>query len=271
MTFRRRLYRTLEPTEKGNVAERIFEVVLVAIILLNIIAIILDSIEEIDRQYYQFFRDFEIFSLIFFTIEYIARLYSIVEKPQYKHPIKGRLKFASTPLAIVDLLAFLPFYLIFLPVDLRFLRIFRLMALFRMFKIARYLHALNIFKRVLVERKEQLVLSFLFILFILVVISFIMFYVENGAQPDKFSSIPATMWWGIATLTTVGYGDIVPITNAGKFLGGIFAIAGVGLLALPAGILSSGFFELLHVDKDSIDKDKKISMKCPHCGKEIHE
>jgi voltage-gated potassium channel len=91
-----------------------------------------------------------------------------------------------------------------------------------------------------------------------------MFYVENEAQPNKFSSIPATMWWGIATITTVGYGDIVPITTLGKLLGGLFAIAGVGLLALPAGILSSGFYEMLH------DKEKDTK-KCPHCGKEIHE
>jgi voltage-gated potassium channel len=265
MTFRRRLYLTLDPTEKGGLAERIFEVLLIIIIVLNILVIVLDSIKEISVQYNQFFNDFEIFSLVFFTVEYIARVYSIVEKPMYKHPIRGRLRYIKTPLAIVDLLAFIPFYLAFLPIDLRYLRIFRLMALFRMFKMARYLHALNIFKRVLVQRKEQLVLSFLFILFILVIISFIMYYVENAAQPDKFTSIPATMWWGIATLTTVGYGDMVPITNLGKFLGGIFAIAGVGLLALPAGILSSGFFEMLHVEKDPKEK----AAKCPHCGKEI--
>ena len=266
MTLRRRLYLTLDPSEKGGFAERIFEIILISIILLNIVAIILSSIKEFDEKYQDYFRDFEIFSLVFFTIEYIARLYSIVEKRKYSHPVKGRLRFAATPLALVDLFSFLPFYLAFLPIDLRFLRIFRLMSIFRMFKIARYLHALNLFKRVLVERKEQLVLSFLFILFILVIISFVMFYVENAAQPDKFSSIPATMWWGIATLTTVGYGDIVPITNLGKILGGAFAIAGVGLLALPAGILSSGFFELLHVDKE-----KERVKKCPHCGKDLHD
>ena len=266
MTLRRRLYLTLDPSEKGGIAERIFEIILIAIILLNILAIILSSIKEFDEKYARYFRDFEIFSLIFFTVEYIARIYSIVEKPRYKNPIKGRLRYAATPLALIDLFSFLPFYLAFLPIDLRFLRIFRLMSIFRMFKIARYLQALILFRRVLVERKEQLVLSFLFILFILVIISFIMFYVENAAQPDKFSSIPATMWWGIATLTTVGYGDMVPITDMGKFLGGIFAIAGVGLLALPAGILSSGFFELLHVDKQ-----KERTKKCPHCGKELHE
>lgn len=265
MTFRRRLFITLDPSERGGLAEQIFEFLLVVIIILNILTITIDSVGDIDHKYGTLFRRFENFSLIFFTLEYVARIYSIVEKPKYRHPIKGRLKFAATPLAIIDLLSFLPFYLAFLPVDLRFLRIFRLMALFRMFKIARYLQALDIFKRVIIERKEQLVLSFLFILFILVIISFAMYYVEHDAQPDKFSSIPATMWWGIATLTTVGYGDIVPTTSLGKFLGGIFAIAGVALLALPAGVLSSGFFELLYTDR------RKKNIRCPHCGKEFHE
>jgi voltage-gated potassium channel len=116
---------------------------------------------------------------------------------------------------------------------------------------------------VLNDRKEQLLLSFCFILFILIIISFVMFYTEREAQPDVFSSIPATMWWGIATLTTVGYGDMVPITTLGKVLGGLFAIAGVGLLALPVGILSSGFFSAIQND------GKRESIKCPHCGKEI--
>jgi voltage-gated potassium channel len=261
MTLRRRLYLTLEPTEKGGIIERIFEFFLVTIIIFNILAIIADSVEEIRRQYDGLFLKFEYFTIVFFTCEYIARIYSIVENPEFSHPVKGRLKYITQPLAVVDLLAFLPFYFVFL--DLRFLRIFRLMSLFRLFKIARYLHALKIFKRVIYDRKEQLILSFLFILFVLTIISFIMFYAEHEAQPDKFSSIPATMWWGIATITTVGYGDMVPITPLGKFLGGLFAIAGVGLLALPAGILSSGFFESLH-------KEPAIK-KCPHCGEDIHE
>jgi voltage-gated potassium channel len=90
-----------------------------------------------------------------------------------------------------------------------------------------------------------------------------MYYVERDAQPEAFSSIPATMWWGVATLTTVGYGDVVPITPLGKVLGGLFAIVGVGLFALPAGILSSGFYEIMH------QKDAKVF--CPHCGKNIHD
>lgn len=263
MTFRRKLYRTLEPSEKGGVMERIFEIILVTIIILNIIVIVVGSIKVMFEAYEPYFYMFEVFSVFFFTVEYIARVYSIVENPKYHDPIQGRLKYMGTGMAIVDLLAFIPFYLSFLPLDLRFLRIFRLMGLFRMFKVARYMHALTMFKRVINDRREQLVLSFIFILFILVIISTIMFYVEREAQPEKFTSIPATMWWGIATLTTVGYGDMVPITALGRVLGGMFAITGVGLLALPAGILSSGFFEMMH-------SPKAKRHTCPHCGKDFH-
>lgn len=260
MTLRRRIYLTLEPTEKGGILERIFELLLIAIIVLNIIAIVCESIKDFHLQYAHFFHNFEVFSVVFFTIEYLCRVYSIVESRRYEHPIAGRLKFIGTPMAVIDLMAFVPFYLTFLPVDLRFLRIFRLMGLFRMFKVARYMHALSMFKKVVYDRREQLVLSIIFILFILVIISTIMYYVEREAQPDKFTSIPATMWWGIATLTTVGYGDMVPITGLGRVLGGVFAITGVGLLALPAGILSSGFFEMMH---------RPRSRKCPHCGEQL--
>ena len=267
MTFRRRLYLTLEPSERGGTIEKIFEIFLIAIIVANILAIVLETEVEFRQDYDQYFTILEVVSLIFFSLEYIARVYSIVENPKFSHPVKGRLRYLTTPLAVIDLLAVVPFYIKYSTVSLTFLRIFRIMALFRVFKIARYMHALRLFKHVLKDRKEQLVLSVIFILFVLVIISFVMFYAEHDAQPEKFSSIPATMWWGIATLTTVGYGDMVPITALGKTLGGIFAIAGVGLLALPAGILSSGFFELLH----SKDSDKKSHAFCPHCGNKIND
>ncbi|MDL5048003.1 ion transporter [Oscillatoria amoena NRMC-F 0135] len=262
--FRKRLYLTLEPKEKGGALETFFEFFLITIILLNILAILLNSIQSFRNEYDHFFYNFEMFSVFLFTAEYIFRIYSIVENPKYKDPIRGRLNYMKTPMAIIDLMAFLPFYLTFLPLDLRFIRIIRLMALFRLFKVARYMEALRVFRKVIYERREQLILSILFIFFILIIISTVMFYVERGEQPNKFTSIPDTMWWGIATLTTVGYGDMVPITPLGRFLGGLFAIAGVGLLALPAGILSSGFFELLHTPKS-----KKHT--CPHCGKEFHD
>lgn len=263
MTLRRRLWLTLDPTEKGGIAERIFEIILISTIILNIAEIILESVTEFHDNYLRWFRAFEQFSVVFFTVEYIARIYSIVEHPKHQHPVKGRIDFVTSPLAIIDLLAILPYYLTFLPLDLRFLRIFRLMALFRMFKLARYLKAIKVFQEVLNDRKEQLVLSIIFILFMLVVISSIMFYVEYETQPEVFSSIPAAMWWGVSTLTTVGYGDMVPVTPLGRTLGGLFSLMGVGLFALPAGILSSGFYERMH--------RREPVRKCPHCGKDIHD
>lgn len=263
MKLRKRIFLTLDPSEKGGVAERIFETLLIIIIILNIFVLVIDSVEEINQKYHQQLYTFEIFSVVFFTIEYFARIYSIVEHPKYRNPIKGRINFIVSPIAIIDLLAFLPFYLTFIPVDLRLLRIFRLMALFRMFKVARYLAALNVFYKVVYDKKEQLILILLFIVFVLVIISSIMFYVEHPAQPEAFSSIPATMWWGVSTLTTVGYGDIVPVTTLGKILGGLFALTGIGLFALPAGILSSGFYELMYKSRGT--------GKCPHCGKDIHD
>lgn len=263
MKLRKRVFLTLDPSEKGGLPERIFELILITIIILNIGVLVIDSVEEINQKYHKQLYAFEVFSVIFFTIEYFARIYSIVEHPKYRHPINGRIKFIKSPIAIIDLLAFLPFYLTMIPMDLRLLRVFRLMALFRMFKVTRYLTALSVFYKVVYDRKEQLVLILLFIVFVLIIISSIMFYVEHPYQPEAFSSIPATMWWGVSTLTTVGYGDIVPVSTLGKILGGMFALTGIGLFALPAGILSSGFYEMMH-------KSRKVD-KCPHCGKDIHD
>jgi len=141
------------------------------------------------------------------------------------------------------------------------LRIFRL---FRVFRVSRYLKAFDLMQHVFRRKREELLISLVFVAFILVVTSCVMYFVEHEAQPKAFSSIPATMWWGMATLTTVGYGDIYPVTPLGKFLGSLIAILGVGLVALPAGILASGFSEEMakrtHHHQDEV---------CPTCGQEI--
>ena len=175
----------------------------------------------------------------------------------------GRLRYAVSGLALIDLFSILPFYFSFLPIDLRFIRSIRIFRLFRLLKIARYLKAIGIIQAVLRERREQIFLSIMFIVFMLVITSTLMYYVENEEQPEKFSSIPATMWWGIETLTTVGYGDLIPQTPLGRFLGGIIAILGIGIFALPAGILSSGLSDHLH------GGNKNKLKKCPHCGGEL--
>jgi voltage-gated potassium channel len=263
--LRNRVFQLLDPVHNGQPAARAIEFALLTLIFINIVAIILESVESVNQRFGNVFRWLEIFSVIVFSVEYLLRVWTSVEDPRYKQRYWGRLRFMASTLAIIDLLSIVPFYLAFLPIDLRFLRIIRLFRLFRLLKIVRYLKALKIIQAVLKERKEQIYLSVMFVLFLLVIVSTLMFYVENEAQPAVFSSIPASMWWGIETLTTVGYGDMLPVTSFGRILGGMISVLGIGLFALPAGILSSGLTE--HLYKESKQKHKK----CPHCGGEIHE
>lgn len=203
---------------------------------------------------------FEVFSVIIFTVEYVARVWSAVEAGQFDHPITGRLKFASHPLMVIDLLPILPFYLSgVMAVDLRFLRALRLIRLIRMFKLARYSESLRSFGRVLEREKEKLAVAGFVNLLLLVVAASVMYQAEHQAQPEVFSSIPAALWWGVVTLTTVGYGDVHPVTPVGQFFGAIVAVLGIGLFALPASILASGF----------IAEATGEETRCPHCGELI--
>jgi voltage-gated potassium channel len=263
MTLRKRVFDLLEPTVSNSRLAKAIEYFLIVLIACNIVMIQLETIPHYAEKHAEFFRDFEFFSVIIFTAEYLLRLWTCHELVRYQRPYVGRLRYVFSRAGLIDLLSVLPFYLALFPIDLRWLRIFRFFRLLRMLKIARYLTALNLIFAVIKDRREQLLVVIMFIFFLLVIIATLMFYVEGPAQPDVFSSIPATMWWGIATLTTVGYGDMVPITPLGKLLAGIIAIIGVGMYALPAGILSAGISE--HLRDHSTRKEKR----CPHCGKEL--
>lgn len=260
--MKRRIYEILAPSKHHGDLSWWFDIFLVSVICLNVIAIVLESMESVRNAFGDILWAFELFSVVLFTIEYILRVWTANEHPRYRKPFVGNIRYALTPMALIDFLAVIPYYLPLIGIDLRFLRVMRLFRLFRIFKIARYLKALNMMQAVLRERKEELGISILFTGFMLLIASTLMYYVENEAQPDKFSCIPETMWWGIATLTTVGYGDVFPITTIGKVLGGVIAVIGVGLFALPAGILASGFAEQLAHRKKSVQH-------CPHCGQEI--
>jgi voltage-gated potassium channel len=254
-----RVYSILKVSRKPGDASWYFDVFIIVLIVGNVAAMLLESIEPLGLKYSAEFKLFEIFSVIVFSIEYILRIWTANLSPTYTAPVKGRLKYFLSPLALVDLLAILPFFLPFVGVDLRLLRILRIFRIFRVFKIARYVTALALINRVVRQKKEELVISLIFTLFLLLITSTLMYYIENEAQPENFSSIPETMWWGIATLTTVGYGDIYPITPLGQFMGGVIAIIGIGLFALPTGILASGFSEEL--------ANRKIDPNCcPTCG-----
>lgn len=259
---RRRIHNILSVSKKTGDLSWYFDVFIISLIVLNVIAIVLESIAPLRLEFKTYFENFEIFSVVIFTVEYVLRVWTANLIPVYKKPVAGNIKYALTPLAVIDLLAILPFYLPFVGVDLRLLRVLRIFRIFRLFKIARYVEALSFINRVFGRKKEELIISLIFTLFLLLFASTLMYYVENEVQPEVFSSIPETMWWGIATLTTVGYGDVYPITPLGHLLGGVIAIIGIGLFALPTGILASGFSE-------EISRRKQQGETCPTCGQSI--
>jgi len=261
---RKRTREILAHAKAADGPSQAFDLFIVGLILLNVAAMIVESVERIRALVPTWFTAFEYFSVAVFSVEYVLRIWSCVEDPLYRRPVVGRLRFAATPLTVVDLLAVLPFYLPFVSVDLRVLRMFRLlriMRIMRIAKLARYSDSLQLVLRVLKTRKDQL-LGAVFILSILLVVSAsVMYYAEHEAQPKVFSSIPAAMWWAAATLTTVGYGDAYPITPIGKLMAGVIAVLGIGTFALPCGILGAGFVEELDA--------RRKNPRCPHCGKEL--
>jgi len=240
-SFRQAAYSVLEEGQIESTASRIIEGVLVTLILANVAAVALETVPVIRDHYKQLFSDFEFFSVAAYTIEYVARVWSSVEDPRIatRGPVRGRLAFALRPLMIVDFLAFAPSYLNFLlPVDLRLLRIFRLL---RLVKLARYSQALPALLGVLYSQRSALFASFILTVCVMCVAGALMFTVEGPVQKNVFGSIPDSMYWAITTMTTVGYGDKVPITALGKFIAGVTMVTGVLLFALPIGILANGF------------------------------
>lgn len=242
------------PSKPGDTAGRAFDVVIITLIALNVLAVIVETMGDFRERYFEWLVAFETLSLAVFGAEYGLRLWSATAHPEYAHPIRGRLKWATNPYAIIDLLAILP--ALFLLMDLRFLRVVRVL---RLLKIGRYSESMAIFTRVLASRAQALMMSLFLIGLALIIFSSMMYYAEHDAQPEAFADIPTAMWWGIVTLTTTGYGDVVPITAWGRLLGAAATIVGIGLLALPVGILASGFME-------ELERQERLGAKCPHCG-----
>ena len=248
-----RIYDVLVDVEVDKTIERRLAIALMILIVANALAVMLETVKFLEQRHSSIFYGFEVFSVMIFSVEYLLRLWVATLDPRYRTPIKGRLRYMVSPMALIDLAAILPFYLpLAVTIDLRVLRLLRLFRLFRLFKMTRYVESLRTFHRVFVAKKEELLITALMIFILLVFASSAMYAAENEAQPDKFPNIPETLWWGVVTLTTIGYGDVYPVTSVGKIIGGVIAFLGIGLFALPAGILASGFTEELrrHQDRD---------------------
>jgi len=218
---------------------------IVVLIITNGLAVILESNAEIRAAYLSWFMSFELFSVLIFSIEYLARLWVSVDQERYAGVPRwrARIRYIFTPMALIDLLAIAPFYLTMLiPIDLRYLRLFRLL---RLLKLSTYFDGLQVFGTVLRREAGAIAGAMLTMMVLIVVSACLMFTVENAAQPGHFESIAQAIWWAVVTLTTVGYGDITPITFGGKLLAIVIMILGVGTMALPASILAARFSEEL--------------------------
>ena len=250
-TLRKFVYNNLHNEEYETAFSRAINFFLIFLIIGNVVAVLLESINEIYEAYHFFFDGFEKISIVVFTVEYILRFWSVVDKEPFESGWKVRWKYVISGAAIIDLLAILPAYInFFVHIDLRFLRILRLL---RLLKLTRYFISLQILLRV-IEREKGSFQAVIFILLIMIVMAAAGIYVVEGSvQPEVFSSIPASMWWAVVTLTTVGYGDVTPITPLGRFLGALITILGVGLAALPAGILANGLANELELRKQQLE------------------
>jgi len=278
MSYQKIKKRTYEILEKGHENDdwsKRVDIFIIILILLNILAVILESVQWLKSDYETVFANIEKFSIAFFSIEYLLRIWSITEQEKYASPFTGRLKYMFSFYSMVDLAAVIPAYIpLLITVDARVLRGIRILRLFRILKLSRYNKAFSQIQYVLKSAKEELVISLCGVLTLLVIASCLMYFIEHDVQPEAFSSIPATMWWGVATLTTVGYGDVYPITAIGKLIGGIMAILGVGLFALPAGILANGFGQAIAKSQELEKQDKwsqEHELTCKNCGQKIHK
>ena len=251
----------LEPAKENNVLSRFVDIFLLTLIFLNVLMVILETIEDLFLNYNKFFRMFEYFSILIFSLEYAGRFWSCVEDNHDSSSfLRIRMKYLLSFPALVDLIAILPSLLAFIfpSVDLRFIRVLRIL---RFLKFSRYSTSINNLLKVIWDQRKSFGAAFFILFIMLILASSGIYLVEKDAQPEKFGSIPQAMWWSIVTLTTVGYGDVYPITALGKIFGSVIIILGIGTVALPSGILASAFTEHTRRSQNQYKQELENALK----------
>ena len=264
--MKQRLHEILEVGESGDRVSQVVDTLLLLLIIGNVVAIIISTDARLYNIAPDFFIWFEGVSFVIFAVEYTLRLWVCTADPRFAQPVTGRLRYMLQPLMVTDAIAVMSYFVIlllpFTSLDLGAFRALRLVS--RMARLARYSVGLQHLASAVSSRKNELLAVVSVAGALLVLAASLMYFVERDAQPDKFSSIPKAMWWSIITVTTVGYGDVAPVTPLGRLLAGVIALLGIGIFALPAGILGSSFMEQV-----SQERNLSALRTCPHCGREI--
>ena len=268
MSFQNACYHILAPSSEAHEYKKhskLFDILLIALIIVNVAAMMLETVPGLPALWQHELHIIEVVSVLIFTIEYILRVYSSASAPNRSTQAnrsaqanrtrqekttawQKRWAYIKSPMALVDLMAILPFYLSMLVAfDLRILRVFRVL---RILKIGRYSRSMQTLVTVLRNESHSLIAALSVLLLFTIIAATCIYYIEHAAQPDVFSSIPASLWWALVALTTVGYGDAVPITALGKIFGGLITIMGICFYALPAGILSSSYTSQMQLKRD---------------------
>jgi voltage-gated potassium channel Kch len=251
-TFRQRVHALVFPSAYGGELHNLYDSFIVVWVVISVLAVILESVHSIHYLLNMEFLILDAIAVSIFTFEYCLRMYCCVEEPGYKKAFSGRLKLAKSTSSIIDLLAIAPFFLeVFLHhlIDLRFMRVFRLL---RLLKLTRYTGATQSLMKV-IAREWPVMAASAFIMLLLVVMTASLGYLfEHEAQPEKFENIPQSIYWAVITLASVGYGDISPVTPAGRAMTIVLALIGIGIFAIPAALLSSAFSDQLKSDREAL-------------------
>ena len=253
-SFRQKIHEIIFEADTLN--GKLFDIILLATILLSIVGVMLESVYEIDRKYHELIIAFEWGFTILFTIEYFFRIYAVNRPFKYIFSFMG----------IVDLLAIIPTYLIFiLPAahSLSVIRAIRLIRIFRIFKLSRYLRGAHTMQIALRSSRPKIIVFLLSVILLVIILGTLMYVIESGARTNGFENIPNSIYWAIITLTTVGYGNIVPMTIFGKIVASFIMILGYGIIAVPTGIVTAEFSRKR--------KEKVNTQVCPDCTAEGHE
>ena len=284
--FERALYYIVDEKDESNRLSKSFNYFLMVLITLSVGEMALETDDSIFLPYMWYFTVFDIFTVMVFSVEYIIRIMTAHLDPENAGKTRWQSirSYMFSFAGIVDLVSILPFYLTFTKIDLRVLRMIRLMRFLRVFKITRYNNSMKLVVDVIKDKSSEIGVIMGLIIIIMIISSFIMFYAEHDAQPDQFPNVLGCLWWAVVTMTTIGYGDVYPVTMVGKIVGSTMALLGIGLVAMPTGIISAGFLEKVNERKEKkLAENKKNDEKteeaeqgaasdddkkhfCPYCG-----